>query len=80
VPLPGALFGACWGTIPHIIHGIVVRKGSKIGERDWSRRPLFASRRRRYVHWLLLLVLLLAGVVLFLFPNLVSALLAPLLS
>lgn len=53
-------------------------KRNHIGERDWGKRPLFGSRRRRYAHWFWLLLLILIGAVLFLFPELVTALLTQL--
>jgi hypothetical protein len=49
-------------------------RGSRLDDRNWSKRPLFGAPRRRYGHWWLLLLLVLIGVLLFLFPNLVSAL------
>ncbi len=57
-----------------------MRNDNQIGDRDWSKRPLFGSRRRRMGRWLLLLLLIIIGVVLFLFPDVVKALLAPFLS
>jgi hypothetical protein len=60
--------------------GTSVRKESHIGDRDWNKRPLFASRRRRYAHWLLLLVMLFGGATMFLFPEAVRALLSSLLA
>ena len=53
-------------------------KKGHIDDRDWNRRPLFGGRRRRYAHWILLVVLLIIGALLFLFPSAVKALLAPL--
>lgn len=51
---------------------------AKRGSDEWQRRPLFAAPpRRRYGRWLFLLLILL-GAVLFFFPGLVTALLAPL--
>jgi hypothetical protein len=52
-------------------------RGNRLDDRNWSKRPLFSVRRRRYGHWVLLLVLILIGVVLFLFPNWVNALRLP---
>ena len=66
--------------IPTSIMELSVRKDNHIGDRNWSKRPLFASPRRRYAHWWLLLLLVIIGVLLFLFPNLVNALIAPLFS
>lgn len=54
-------------------------RNNNISERDWSKRPLFASRRRRYGHWLLLLILLLLGAVMFFSPTSVGAFLVSLL-
>ena len=56
------------------IMGMAVRKGPLFNDRNWNKRPLFGTPRRRYGHWWLLLALLLAGLLLFLFPNLVDAL------
>lgn len=57
-----------------------MRKNNHIGERDWSKRPLFGTRRRRMGHWLLLLLLIVIGILLFLFPDIVTAVLTPLVS
>ncbi len=57
-----------------------VRKEKYFGERDWSKRPLFGSPRRRVRRWLVLLLLILISISLFLFPDVVKALLSPLIS
>ena len=50
-------------------------KRGTIGERDWGKKPLFGPRRRNYAHWFWLVLLILIGVLLFLYPELVTALL-----
>jgi hypothetical protein len=56
---------------------LTVRREKNIGDRNWSKRPLFGDRRRRYGHWLLLVVVLFIGALLLLFPHLPGELLAP---
>ncbi len=54
---------------------ITVSRDNHIRERDWNNQPLFGSRRRSYLRWLLLLLLIGCGVLLFLYPSLVAAIL-----
>ena len=62
--------------ITHNKHkALSVRDDNHVGDRDWSKRPLFGSRRRHMGRWLLLLLLIVVGVVLFLFPDVVKAVL-----
>lgn len=59
------------------MRGKYMRRYTTVGDRDWSKRPLFsARRRRRYVRWLLLLVVLLATAF-YIHPDLVTMLLGP---
>jgi hypothetical protein len=57
--------------------GLSVRRPNSLDDRDWSKRPLFTRPRRGYLRWWLLLVLLL-GVLLYLYPGSVAALIASL--
>ena len=59
----GWTLGHAVALIPTFIMELSVRRGNHIGDRNWSKQPLFAPRRRSYLGWVMLLMAVFVGAV-----------------